>query len=132
MSLRLIVMLLFGSGFSALVYQTAWQRMFRLIFGASTLASAAVLPIFLGGLGLATVVNAIVGLVARREGMRAPPIGPAPQSEAQPPSAAPPISKRLIYGAAAATGLVFLQLELVWYRMLGPILGGTSFTFGLI
>jgi predicted membrane-bound spermidine synthase len=27
---------------------------------------------------------------------------------------------------------VFVHLELVWYRMLGPILGGTSFTFGLI
>ena len=23
-------------------------------------------------------------------------------------------------------------MELVWYRMLGPILGGTTFTFGLI
>jgi hypothetical protein len=44
--------LLFGSGLSALVYQTAWQRMFRLVFGASTPASAAVLAIFLGGMGL--------------------------------------------------------------------------------
>ncbi|MBN2197518.1 MAG: fused MFS/spermidine synthase [Polyangiaceae bacterium] len=47
-----IPLLLLGSGLSALVYQTAWQRMFRLVFGASTLASAAVLAIFLGGLGL--------------------------------------------------------------------------------
>src|ERR1700730_17593072 len=43
--------LLFGSGFCALVYQTAWLREFRLIFGASTAASAAVLAIFIGGLG---------------------------------------------------------------------------------
>src|SRR6059058_3247446 len=44
-------LLLFGSGFSALLYQTVWLRQFRLIFGASTAASAAVLAIFMGGLG---------------------------------------------------------------------------------
>jgi spermidine synthase len=48
--------LLFGSGFCALVYQTAWQRELRLIFGASTAASAAVLAIFMGGLGLGGVL----------------------------------------------------------------------------
>ncbi|OJH42592.1 fused MFS/spermidine synthase [Cystobacter ferrugineus] len=47
-----IAPLLFGSGFCALVYQTAWQRELRLIFGASTAASAAVLAIFMGGMGL--------------------------------------------------------------------------------
>lgn len=46
-----VAFLLFGSGLSALVYQTVWLRQFRLIFGASTLASAAVLAIFMGGLG---------------------------------------------------------------------------------
>ena len=46
-----IAALLFGSGFCALVYQIAWLREFRLIFGASTAASAAVLAIFIGGLG---------------------------------------------------------------------------------
>ncbi|HVW25414.1 MAG TPA: fused MFS/spermidine synthase [Polyangiaceae bacterium] len=50
-SLRLVAALLWGSGFCALFYQTAWQRLFRLSFGASTAASAAVLAIFLGGLG---------------------------------------------------------------------------------
>src|SRR5215212_11801237 len=43
---------LFLSGFCALVYQIGWMREFRLIFGASTAASAAVLAIFIGGLGL--------------------------------------------------------------------------------
>jgi spermidine synthase len=47
-----IAALLFGSGFCALVYQIAWLREFRLIFGASTAASAAVLAIFIGGLGI--------------------------------------------------------------------------------
>src|SRR5260370_24955472 len=44
--------LLFLSGLCALVYQIAWLREFRLIFGASTAASAAVVAIFIGGLGL--------------------------------------------------------------------------------
>src|SRR5712691_9538733 len=47
-----VAALLFASGFCALVYQVGWLREFRLIFGASTAASAAVLAIFIGGLGL--------------------------------------------------------------------------------
>jgi spermidine synthase len=45
------VPLVFGSGLCALIYQTAWQREFRLVFGASTAASAAVIAVFMGGLG---------------------------------------------------------------------------------
>jgi predicted membrane-bound spermidine synthase len=52
----LVACLLFGSGFCALVYQVAWLRDFRLIFGSSTAASAAVLAIFVGGLGLGGLV----------------------------------------------------------------------------
>src|SRR5436305_1725257 len=48
----LVALLLVGSGFCALVYEVAWLRMLRLVFGVSTAASAAVLAIFLGGLGL--------------------------------------------------------------------------------
>jgi len=51
-----VSLLLFGSGACALIYQTVWLRQFRLIFGASTLASAAVLAIFMGGLGLGGLV----------------------------------------------------------------------------
>jgi hypothetical protein len=36
----------------ALVYEIAWFREFRLVFGASTAANAAVLAVFIGGLGL--------------------------------------------------------------------------------
>src|SRR5437764_3426460 len=53
---RTAALLLFGSGFCALVYQTAWLREFRLIFGASTAASAAVLGIFMAGLGFGGIV----------------------------------------------------------------------------
>jgi len=47
-----VALLLYGSGTCALIYQVAWLREFRLVFGASTAASAAVLAIFMGGLGV--------------------------------------------------------------------------------
>ncbi|HUP45387.1 MAG TPA: fused MFS/spermidine synthase, partial [Thermoanaerobaculia bacterium] len=34
--------------------------------------------------------------------------------------------------AAGVVGFAFFLMELVWYRMLTPLLGGTTFTFGLI
>lgn len=51
-----IALILFGSGFCALVYQVAWLRLLRLIFGASTASSAAVLAIFMGGLGIGGLI----------------------------------------------------------------------------
>src|SRR5262249_33456355 len=36
------------------------------------------------------------------------------------------------YAAAAFSGFGFFLMELVWYRMLAPLLGGSTFTFGLI
>ncbi|MBM4380236.1 MAG: spermidine synthase, partial [Deltaproteobacteria bacterium] len=47
-----VASLLFLSGLCALVYQTAWMRLFRLLFGASTASTAATLAVFMGGLGL--------------------------------------------------------------------------------
>jgi spermidine synthase len=38
----------------------------------------------------------------------------------------------IVLPAAAIFGFTFFLMELVWYRMLGPLLGGTTFTFGLI
>ncbi len=43
--------LVFRSGLCALLYQTTWLREFRLVFGSTTAASAAVLGIFMAGLG---------------------------------------------------------------------------------
>src|SRR6059058_1655564 len=48
--------LLFFSGACALTYQTVWFRQFRLIFGISTFATAAVLAIFMGGLGVGSAL----------------------------------------------------------------------------
>jgi spermidine synthase len=56
-------LLLFGSGLSSLIYQVAWMRDLRLVFGFSTAASAAVVAIFLGGLGLG---SRVLGRVADR------------------------------------------------------------------
>ncbi|HEY3233806.1 MAG TPA: hypothetical protein VGJ84_03765, partial [Polyangiaceae bacterium] len=270
-STRLIASLLFGSGLSALVYQTAWQRMLRLVFGASTAATAAVLAIFLGGLGLgaayfgkriekserplsyygnleagvalaaaltpgsawlaariyfglggsvalgawgagavrlvlstmvlgpavvlmggtlpaaaravetqddfarsrlatlyaantagavagtllstfvlfevygtrlslwsAALLNLLVALLARRFGRVAAPVPVSePESAEDSFEAGVAFESRkvpaaLVYAVAAGSGFAFLSLELVWYRMLAPILGGSSFTFGLI
>lgn len=47
-----VSLLLFGSGLTALVYQVCWMRELRLVFGFSTAASAAVVAIFMGGLGI--------------------------------------------------------------------------------
>ncbi|HTG45402.1 MAG TPA: hypothetical protein VK633_12810, partial [Verrucomicrobiae bacterium] len=51
-----VLFCLFGSGLSSLVYQTTWFREFRYIFGASTAANAAVLAVFMGGLGWGSIV----------------------------------------------------------------------------
>ena len=44
--------LLFGSGLAALAYQMVWMREFRLVFGASTISTAAVSALFMAGLGI--------------------------------------------------------------------------------
>src|SRR5712691_11377828 len=270
-----VSLLLFGSGACALIYQTVWLRQFRLIFGASTAASAAVLAIFMGGLGLggiyigrradrtrnplalygflelgvavftaltpilfwlvrhlylamggsfvlgqflatvirlllsvvvvafptelmggtlpaasravehsgdperlgvsilyamntlgavfgtifstfyllenfgnlktliaAALLNTLIGLIAIAYSSRIPSPGAQPAlsgAEGRHPlpvgegrgegRAAPP---RLVYTAAAIVGFAFFLMELVWYRLLAPLLGVTTYTFGLI
>lgn len=268
-----VALLLFASGFCGLVYQMAWLRLLRLVFGASTAASAAVLAIFMGGLGVGSLVlgpradrsrnplafyahleigialaagvtpvlvtgvrqlyfalggsetlgltggtavrlllaalvlglpaflmggtlpatvraitasgdlgrrglgllyavntlgavigalgttffaieflgirrtlwvaallNLLVAITARAVSRTAPPVKPetGPRDSPTAGGSTPgegagrqaPLS--LVLVAAALTGFAFFLMELVWYRMLAPILGGTSYTFGLI
>jgi predicted membrane-bound spermidine synthase len=54
---------------------------------------------------------------------------PATSSRAQCTSVSP---RWFIFFSAAVVGFAFFLMELVWFRMLAPILGGTTFTFGLI
>lgn len=270
--LRRVSALLFGSGACALVYQIAWLRELRLIFGASTAASAAVLAVFMGGLGvgglllgkkadasrnplalyaklellvaatasitpflvllaqaiylglggaatlgnggatvarllltvvvlgpstivmggtlpaaakaverldgagrqrvatlygvntmgavagtiaanfllvevfgtrmtlwLACLLNALIAMLARAASRRAErsEVDPSETAVAEPQSACdeprrPAIPRWFPPFAAGIAGLCFLLMELVWYRMLAPLLGGSSYTFGLI
>lgn len=87
----------------------------------------------------AAVVNVAVGLAAlaleRRGGGPGGPAAPvrglpAPASEAA--AAAPAAAPALVSLAAAVAGFIFFLMEIVWYRMLSPLLGGTTYTFGLI
>lgn len=266
---RLVAAFLFGSGLTALIYQTVWQRMFRLAFGSSTAASAAVLGIFLGGLGLggwwfgtraerherplsfygnletgvalsaavtpflldllsrgyfalggstslgtagativrlliavlvmgpsvalmggtlpaaaravehegdasrgrlallyatntlgavigallstfflfelfgtrltlwtAVLLNLLVAVFARGVGRDAAPLPVAVEAESVGPdgngeraAAAPPL---LVYAALGIVGFAFVCLELIWYRMLAPLMGGSAYTFGIV
>jgi predicted membrane-bound spermidine synthase len=260
-----VLPLLFGSGLCALVYQIAWLREFRLIFGSSTAASAATLSVFMGGIGagalllgarvdrnprplryyalleagigaytiltpflldlvasayraaggtmvlgpaagtllrlllaalvlavptvlmggtlpaaaravesagdpgrrrlgvlygvntlgavsgclLATfwvleragtrwtlwgacALNLLVAAAAFLLAARAAGAGPPSAVAALPPPQAVTAPPRFVMAAAAVVGFAFFLMELVWYRMLGPLLGGTVFTFGLI
>ena len=257
--------LLFVSGLCALVYQTVWLRQFRLIFGASTFATGAVLAIFMGGLGagsallgkradarerpllfygnlellisiaaaispllldlaarvyfasggspnlgiagatllrlvlatlvlgpatllmggtlpaaarsvattedagrhsvallygvntlgavagallstfvlletfgnrttliLAVLLNVLVAVLARSLGRNDQAADPATEQPSNPETPHPRTAATPIYAASAIVGFAFLLMELVWYRMLSPILGGTTYMFGLI
>ncbi len=264
-----LALLLFTSGCCALIYQVAWLRLLRLVFGTSTAASAAVLAIFLGGLGLgglllgrradaarnavrlyaglelgvavaaaaspwlmalvrsvylslggtatlgvgagsglrlvlsavvlgvptflmggtlpaavraaerasdvarrdmgllygantlgavcgslfasfyalealgtnltiwsASLLNLLVavvaGVLATRLSAHEPATTRATAGVSRTRAAAPLAPMPLMLAAAAIVGCAFLLMELVWYRMLGPLLGGSSYTFGLI
>jgi hypothetical protein len=262
-----VALLLFGSGFCALIYQTTWLREFRLIFGGSTAATAAVVGVFMAGLGfggillgrrsegvahplrfygqlelliassaasspllifavrhlyiavggtgtlgiflgtvvrllfaglilgvptflmggtlpaaaraattgddverravgfvygantlgavvgacagtfylfenfgnrmtlwIAAVINIAIALFAfRLSGRRADDdTRSKPSSTRVNETAALVVNRRFIFVAAALVGFAFFLMELVWYRMLGPLLGGSTFSFGLI
>ena len=53
--LAAVAALLVGSGACSLIYQVAWLRELQLVFGSSTAASAAVVAIFMGGLGVGSL-----------------------------------------------------------------------------
>ncbi|MDA8017599.1 MAG: fused MFS/spermidine synthase [Thermoanaerobaculia bacterium] len=59
---------------------------------------------------------------------------PGPEGNLSPPAprsgARLPIRVLLVF--AGLTGFLYFMMELVWYRMLTPLLGGSTYTFGLI
>lgn len=97
-------------------------------------------------LWMAALVNVLVGVVARSLARSSTPRAePAAVVDAAPPSGAAPAEQSIASSAAATepagwfppaaaalVGASFMLMELTWYRMLAPLLGGSSYTFGLI
>ncbi|MBM4395672.1 MAG: fused MFS/spermidine synthase [Deltaproteobacteria bacterium] len=139
----------------------AGRRNLALLYGMNTFGavtgtalSTLVLLEFLGNRGMLWVaagVNLAVGLAAVLIGRREPalaagaavaagtdPAGASSPSAAPAPVARPfrrdepPTPRAFALAAAFVVGFAFLLMELVWYRMLAPLLGGSSYTFGLI
>ncbi len=120
----------------------ARRRTTALLYGANTLgavAGALVATFYAferlgnrGTLFAACAVNLGVAFAAALLARGSVPAG-APPPEPEPPGAAgPPAPRRFVLAACAIVGFAFFLLELVWYRMLSPLLGGSVFTFGLI
>jgi spermidine synthase len=117
------------------------RRSVATLYGANTLGAVlgVMVPTFLllerfGNrltLVIAVVLNLAIAIVARSWSRSAvvEPTAPPVSAEEESRALAP---RGFVFGAAAVVGFVFLLMELVWYRMLAPILGGSTFTFGLI
>src|SRR3954453_1053477 len=127
---RTAALLLFCSGFCALVYQTAWLREFRLIFGASTAASAAVLGVFMAGLGFGGI------FLGRRSEIKTRPLAFYAQLElliALSAALSPLliVSARHLYIAAGGTELMGMALGTVVRLLLAAlIMGVPTFLMG--
>ena len=90
-------------------------------------------------LWLACAFNALIGLIAVWQGraLVARDADPARASDAERTRSIHPqggalAPRRFVLAAACVVGFAFTLMELVWYRMLAPLLGGTTYTFGLI
>lgn len=149
---------------SVTLRQDSGRRAVGLLYGVNTLGAVVgatlttfVLLEFLGTqktLWVAALLNLLLAMLARILARRLEPgdatetpatvLTPAPALALAPASAPAPASATagiqteaaaplwLILSAAAGVGFVFLAMELVWYRMLSPILGGSTYTFGVI
>lgn len=68
----LLYFVFFLSGFSALVYQTAWQRMLGLFGGSDVIAATLVVGAFLCGLGIGSLwAAAFADRFSRRQAIQA-------------------------------------------------------------
>jgi spermidine synthase len=121
------------------------RRRLSLLYGANTLGAVTgtllstfwALELFGNRktLLIAVLVNVLVGVFARSMGsgsevaeLRSSDEVPLNVASAEPRNR----SRYATLVAAAIVGFAFLLMELVWYRMLAPLLGGSTFTFGLI
>lgn len=79
----------------------------------------------------AVAVNIAVAATAMALGRRFA-VPPAEEEPAAGAAEEPSAPTGLILVSAGLTGFAFLLMELVWYRMLAPLLGGSSYSFGMI
>lgn len=120
------------------------RRSLAMLYGINTVgavAGAVVSTFFLletfgnrRSLLFAVLVNALVVVAARAHSRNAGEDGEVPQAEDEPApeSAGLRVSRPFVLGSAVVTGFVFMLMEIVWYRILAPLLGGSTFTFGVI
>jgi spermidine synthase len=87
-------------------------------------------------LWIAALVNVLVGMAARSLSRASHALEPAREvtveADLQPVAEPAPIARWFAPAASALVGASFMLMELTWYRMLAPLLGGSSYTFGLI
>jgi len=127
----------------------AGRRRVAALYGVNTLGAVAgaLLTTFLliellgvrQTLWLAAALNLLLAMAVRSMARTAetietapPPVEGPPAAESPPAGASRAPGTSLVLFTAFAVGFVFFLMELVWYRMLAPVLGGTSYTFGLI
>lgn len=129
--------------------EDAGRRNLGLLYGLNTLGAVTgvVLSVFLlleimgakNTLICAALINVLVGLLARKmavsleiEGLAPNAAGPVVSAETSALVDDNYAPRTFVYIAALVAGFAFFLMELVWYRMLAPILGGSTYTFGLI
>ena len=122
---------LYGSNTLGAVFGTAAATLFALenLGTRATLWLGCAIGLLAGAIAIG--LSRTIQPLAEREG------APDRDSSAHEPASNPAVETTdfrpwLIYVTAGVVGFAFFALELVWYRMLSPILGGTAFTFGLI
>lgn len=90
---------------------------------------------------LAATANVVVGLVALRLAASVPALRPALRlAPASPPDAPRAADRetgiraapRFVLLAAALVGAAFFVMEIVWYRMMNPLLGGSTYSIGIV
>ncbi|MEM1029600.1 MAG: fused MFS/spermidine synthase [Myxococcota bacterium] len=99
------------------------------------LACAVNLAVAVGAILLARNVTTRPADVVGAEADPHPQPDPDPDADADADvagPAAPPPPVGLVLVGAAGVGFAFFAMELTWYRMLAPLLGGSSYSFGLI
>jgi spermidine synthase len=97
--LPLLIILFFGSGACALVYQVMWLRLLSLVFGVTVYAASTVLAGFMAGLGLGSFVGGRLAIYLSR------------------PLAAFGIAEILVGVTAFLTPLVLQWLTRLWVSM---------------